>query len=59
MKKTVKPGQTIDVSGQYMIKNTNGKLSKTEITLVSGKKTPPTPKPGQKMVLTDKTKHKK
>ena len=59
MKKTVSPGQKVDISGQYKIKNTNGKLSKTEVTLVSGKTTPPTPKSGQKMVLIDKTKHKK
>jgi hypothetical protein len=52
-KKTVKPGETIQISGQY--KNPGGK----EVTLVKGNTAPPTKKAGQKFVLVDKTKHKK
>ena len=53
MKKQFKPGQTVPDSGQY--KNTG---TKTEVTAVKGEPFPPTPKPGQKYVLVDKTKHK-
>jgi len=51
-KKTFQPGEHTPVSGQY--KNTStGK----EITAVKGEPLPPTPKPDQKYVLVDPTKH--
>lgn len=59
MKKTLKPGDTVQISGQYKTKGPRGGLGKTEVTLVKGKPTPPTQKPNQKLVLVDKTKHKK
>ena len=59
MKKIVSPGEKVDVSGQYKIKGPRGGISSNEITLIKGKTTPPTPKPNQKMILVDKTKHKK
>ncbi|MHB8066813.1 MAG: hypothetical protein ACYDIC_02820 [Desulfobaccales bacterium] len=53
-KKTFKPGERADVSGQY--KNTT---TKTEVTVTKGEPIPPTPRPGQRYVLADRTKHKK
>lgn len=52
--KTYNPGQKADNSGQY--RNTT---TKTEVTVVKNEPLPPTPKPGQKYILVDKTKHKK
>jgi hypothetical protein len=49
---TVKPGEIVDVSGQYSVPG--GK----ETTLVKGNPAPPTPKPGQHFTLVDPTKHK-
>lgn len=59
MKKTLKPGETVQISGQYKQTGPRGGIGKTEVTLVKGKSAPPTPKPKQKLVLVDKTKHKK
>ncbi len=58
MSEIIKPGQTVQVSGQYVIKGPRGGISKTEITLVEGKTAPPTPKPNCTLKLVDKTKHK-
>lgn len=55
MGKTYKPGQKVPVSGQYAIVK-GGKVTKDEVTGVSGKIFPPTQKPNQKFVLADKTK---
>lgn len=52
-KKTYKSGEIADYSGQY--KNTT---TKKEVTVVKNEPLPPTPGPGQKYVLADKTKHK-
>lgn len=53
MAKYVKTGEKAPVSGQY--RPIGGK---TEITLVEGKKIPPTSNGKTKFVLVDKTKHK-
>lgn len=53
MSATVKTGQKAPVSGQY--KPVGGK---TEITLVQGKRVPPTPAGATKFKLVDQTKHK-
>lgn len=54
MKKvTTRTGQTAPVSGQYKATG-----SKTEITLVHGKKVPPTPAGATKFTLVDRTQHK-
>lgn len=50
--KTVKTGQKAPVSGQYRPIG-----SKTEITLVEGKRVPPTASGTTKFTLVDTTKH--
>ena len=48
----VKTGGTVSVSGQY---RPAGK--KTEVTMVAGKRVPPTPYGATTFTLVDKTKH--
>lgn len=50
--KGLRPGEITPVSGQYRRRG-----SKAEITGVEGTPLPPTPRPGQKYDLVDKTKH--
>lgn len=50
---TVKTGQTVPVSGQYKATG-----SKTEVTLVQGKRVPPTSAGATKFTLVDRTQHK-
>ena len=52
MKTTVKTGQKAPVSGQYK------PAGKTEVTLVQGKRVPPTSSGATKFTLVDQTKHK-
>ena len=52
-KTTVKTGQIAPKSGQYLPIG-----SKTEVTLVEGKRVPPTPRGATKFMLVDPTKHK-
>lgn len=59
MKKELKPGEIVQISGQYKQIGPRGGIGKNEITLVEGKIAPPTDKPRQKLVLVDKTKHKR
>jgi len=49
----VTPGEKVPQSGQYVTQEG------TEVTLVKGKRVPPTSKPGQSFTLVDPTKHKK
>ena len=58
MAKSQKPGQPAPASGQYAVIGSRGGDTGKEITAVRGKPLPPTPKPGQTLVLVDKTKHK-
>lgn len=58
-KSNIKPGQTVEVSGQYKAVGPRGGMSTTEVTLVQGKPAPPTQKPGMSFKLVDKTVHKK
>jgi len=51
-KTKLKPGEIVEISVQY---KTPGRK---ETTLVKGEPAPPTPKPGQRHTLVDKTKHK-
>lgn len=53
MKKIVKTGGVVPVSGQY-----KPQKSKTEVTFVEGKRVPPTSKGATKFTLVDITKHK-
>lgn len=57
--KPLKPGQIVPKSGQYGLSGPRGGLLGPEVTSTKGEHLPPTPKPGQKYVLVDKTKHKK
>ena len=57
MAKTYKPGQRADRSGQYAIIGPRGGSTGTERTVVSGEPLPPTPKPGQRYVMSDPTKN--
>jgi|GEM_PF-2220916 len=52
--KTYRPGEKIPVSGQYAIVK-GGKVTKDEVTAVSGKRFPPTQRPNQRFLLVDKT----
>lgn len=56
-KKTLKPGEKVQTSGQYGIIGPRGGKTGKERTLVKNEPAPPTPKPGEKYVLVDKTKH--
>ena len=49
----VKTGSIAPVSGQYRPSGTH-----TEVTLVQGKRVPPTPNGATEFTLVDKTKHK-
>ena len=57
MSKTHKPGQKATRSGQYGIRGPRGADTGKERTVTRGEPFPPTPKPGQKYVLVDPTKH--
>jgi hypothetical protein len=51
-KQTFRPGERVPVSGQYRLVGT-----RDEVTSVQGERLPPTPKPGQRYVLEDRTRH--
>ena len=53
----LKPGQRVPTSGQYVVIGPRGGNTGHEVTLVKNEPAPPTRKPGQTMVLIDKTKH--
>ena len=57
MKTTLKPGNITPRSGQYEIVGPRGGRTGQEVTSVQGKPLPPTPKPGQMLLLVDPTKH--
>ena len=59
MAKPLTPGTKAPTSGQYGLKGPRGGQTGVEVTATKGKPLPPTPKPGLKYVLVDKTKHKK
>jgi len=52
-----KPGQKAPESGQYGIRGPRGGDTGKERTVTRGEPFPPTPKPRQKYVLVDPTKH--
>lgn len=54
----MKPGQIASRSGQYEIRGPRGgNVGGNERTVTRGEPLPPTPKPGQRYVLTDPTKN--
>ena len=55
-KATKRPGQIADISGQYEIVR-GGKGTGVERTVTRGEPLPPTPKPGDRYHLVDRTKH--
>lgn len=59
MAKTLKPGQKAESSGQYEIVGLRGARTGIERTVTKHEPLPPTPGPGQKYILVDKTKHAK
>lgn len=56
--KPLTPGTKAPESGQYGLVGPRGGKLPREVTTVKGEPLPPTPKPGLKYVLVDKTKHK-
>lgn len=59
MKKTYRPGEKAQRSGQYEIRGARGVMTGVERTVTWNEPLPPTPKAGQTYVLTDPTKHRK
>ena len=60
MAKPLNPGTKAPTSGQYGLQGPRGgQVGGHEVTATKGKPLPPTPKPGLKYVLVDKTKHTK
>lgn len=57
MKKTFKPGEITQKSGQYGIIGPRGGETGKEVTSVKGKPLPPPEKPGITYKLVDPTKH--
>ncbi len=53
MRKTIKTGDVVQVSGQYQYRG-----SKHEYTFVKGKRVPPTKDGATEFILVDKTRHK-
>ena len=54
----LKPGQPAPRSGQYEIVGPRGGRTGAERTVTRREPLPPTPKPGQRYILIDPTKHK-
>ena len=57
MPETHKPGEIAEESGQYPLISRNGRDTGKEVTMVKGKRFPPTPRPGQRYGKPDVTKH--
>ncbi|MFZ3208757.1 MAG: hypothetical protein WA140_07960 [Geobacteraceae bacterium] len=55
--KPFKSGSTAPASGQYEIVGPRGGHTGNERTVTRGEPLPPTPKPGQGYVITDRTKN--
>ena len=56
-RKTYSPGERAPRSGQYEIVGPQGGRTGKERTVTRNEPMPPTPKGGQKFILTDPTKH--
>lgn len=57
-RKPMNPGSKAPASGQYGIVGPKGGKTGEERTVVKNEPLPPTPKPGQKYVINDRTKNK-
>lgn len=53
----LRPGQPAPASGQYVITGPRGGRTPAERTVVRGEPLPPTPKPGQRYDLVDRTRN--
>jgi len=58
MKRTYKPGELLENSGQFQLRGPRGGRYDQEVTGVRGEPTPPTPKPNMSYYLVDLTKKK-
>ena len=56
-KNTYSPGQKAPASAQYGIIGPRGGATGQERTVVRGEPLPPTPTPGQKFIIADRTKN--
>lgn len=57
MGKEFKPGQTAPTSGQYERVGPRGGKTGREVTVTRGEPLPPTPVPGERYKLVDRTRH--
>ena len=57
MSKTYRPGEKVPASGQAEIVGNRGGRTGEERTVVRGERFPPTPKPGQRFIITDRTRN--
>mgnify|MGYP002352318596 CR=1 FL=1 len=56
-KNTYKPGEKAPASGQYEIIGSRGGRTRQERTVTKNEPMPPTPKSGQKYIISDRTKN--
>ena len=56
--KQKRPGTKAEISGQYKVATTSGKLTGSEYTIAKGDTFPATPRPRQSFHLVDRSKHK-
>lgn len=59
MAKQYKPGEKAQHSGQYERIGPRGGRTGDERTVTKGEPLPPTKRPGESYIITDKTKHRK
>ena len=57
MRNPIRPGAKAPASAQYEIRGPHGGHTGEERTVVRGEPLPPTPKPGQKYTIADRTKN--
>lgn len=57
MPKSYRPGEKAHASGQYEIVGPRGGRTGSERTVVRGEPLPPTPKPGQRYRIVDRTRN--
>jgi len=57
-RQTHKPGEKAPASGQYGIVGPRGGNTGAERTITKGEPFPPTPEPGQRFVIVDRSKNK-
>lgn len=58
MRKTLKPGEIADRSGQYKVIGPRGADRECEVTVTRGEPLPPTQEKGERYQLADPTRHK-